>query len=61
MADQVVSMLGVAAAAGEELVEEGPIGRRVTRQFDHAGTRFVLVFEPFEANGPLRVAGIYIR
>ena len=41
--------------------DRGAIGRRITRAYLFEGTRFLLVFEPFERKGALRVAGIYIR
>ena len=41
--------------------DTGAIGRRVTRAYRFQGTRFLLVFEPFERNGALRVAGIYLQ
>ena len=41
--------------------DRGTIGRRVTRAYQFQGTRFLLVFEPFERQGGLRVAGIYLR
>jgi hypothetical protein len=36
-------------------------GERLTRSFEQGGTRFVLVFEPFERNGEPRVTAIYLR
>ena len=36
-----------------------PLGERLTRFYEHAGTRFVLVFEPFERKGEPKVAAIY--
>jgi hypothetical protein len=48
-------------SAGSQTVERAPNGLRLTRFFDHAGMRFVLVFEPFERNGEPRVAAIYVR
>jgi hypothetical protein len=59
--DHIADLLGRSAEVGTQVVERGPIGERLTRFYEHAGTRFVLVFEPFEANGAMRVAGIYIQ
>ena len=59
--DHVTALLGRGADVGEGVRERGPIGDRITRLYEHAGTRFMLVFEPFEAKGQLRVAGIYIH
>lgn len=60
-ADQVAALLGPGAEVGADTVDRGPIGNRITRSYEHAGTRFILVLEPFEAKGNLRVAGIYIH
>lgn len=59
--DRIVSLLGRGAEVGSQVVERGPIGERVTRFYELGGTRFVLVFEPFEAKGRPRVAGIYLQ
>jgi hypothetical protein len=60
-ADQVSSLLGPQAQQGEDVRDRGPIGARITRAYRHSNMRFVLVLEPFETNGPLRVAAIYIQ
>lgn len=39
--------------------ERAPHGERVTRFYEHRGTRFQLVFEPFERGGAPRLAAIY--
>jgi hypothetical protein len=57
----VAQTLGRNAEVGRQLADRGALGERLTRFYDHGGTRFVLVFEPFERNGPLRVAGIYLQ
>lgn len=57
---QVADELKAAALEGSA-EDRGTIGRRVTRAYEFQGTRFLLVFEPFERQGALRVAGIYIR
>jgi hypothetical protein len=54
-------LLGAGKEAGEASVERGPNGDTVTRYYDDAGTRFVLVFEPFERNAEPRVAAIYLQ
>ena len=59
--DRVAEVLGRVAEVGTQLVEKGPIGERLTRFYEHAGTRFVLVFEPFEVRGRPRVVGIYLQ
>ena len=59
--DHVSRALGRASEVGRQLADRGALGERLTRFYDHNGTRFVLVFEPFERNGALRVAGIYLQ
>jgi hypothetical protein len=49
------------AETGGEILDRAPNGERLTRFYEHEGTEFVLVFEPFEAGGVLRVAGIYLK
>jgi hypothetical protein len=41
--------------------ERGPLGVREVRAYQLAGTRFILVFEPFERRGAPRVAAIYLQ
>ncbi len=53
--------LGREAEVGRQQSDRGALGERLTRFYEHNGTRFVLVFEPFERNGVLRVAGIYLQ
>jgi hypothetical protein len=57
----VAAILGRSAESGRQEVDRGPIGERLSRFYEHAGTRFVLVFEPFERNGEARVTGIYVE
>jgi hypothetical protein len=59
--DQVSSEIGSSFKAGAENVEVGALGNRITRSCDYAGTKFVLVLEPYERNGPPRVTAIYLR
>jgi hypothetical protein len=59
--EQVASQLGASCPSGADVVEEGPLGNRITRACEHAGTKFVLVLEPYERNGPPRVTAIYLR
>jgi hypothetical protein len=59
--EQVTAALGPASQVGTDTIGRARLGDRITRSFDHAGTRFVLVFEPFERNGPPRVTAIYLR
>ena len=39
---------------------ERMLGERLTRFYEYSGSRFILVFEPFERNGEVRVAAIYL-
>ena len=53
--------LGRQAEVGMPSVERAPNGERLTRFYEHGGTRFVLVFEPFQQNAEPRIAGIYLH
>ena len=57
----VAARLGRQAEAGAQAVERAPNGERLTRFYEHAGSRFVLVFEPFERNAEPKVAAIYLQ
>jgi hypothetical protein len=59
--DRVTSVLNRSTEVGDQVVERGPIGERLTRFYEYAGTKFVLVFEPFESRGRPRVVGIYLQ
>jgi hypothetical protein len=59
--DRVAQTLGRSAEVGSQVVDRGALGDRLTRFYEHQGTRFLLVFEPFERQGELRVAGIYLQ
>ena len=56
----VAARLGRAAESGRQEVDRGSLGERLTRFYEYAGSRFILVFEPFERNGEARVAAIYL-
>ncbi len=49
------------AEVGSQLVDRSRFGERLTRFYEIKGTRFVLVFEPFEENGEPKVAAIYLQ
>jgi hypothetical protein len=59
--EMVAKSLGRSSEVGRQLADRGALGERLTRFYDYGGTRFVLVFEPFERKGELRVAGIYLQ
>ena len=56
----VAARLGRAAESGRQEIDRGALGERITRFYQYAGTRFIIVYEPFERNGDLRVAAIYL-
>jgi hypothetical protein len=56
----VAASLGRAAESGRQEVDRGTLGERLTRFYEYGGSRFILVFEPFERNGEPRVAAIYL-
>ncbi len=56
----VAARLGRAAENGRQEVDRGSLGERLTRFYEYEGSRFILVFEPFERNGEARVAAIYL-
>lgn len=56
----VAELLGRAAEVGRQEVDRGTLGERLTRFYEYAGSKFILVFEPFERNGEARVAAIYL-
>jgi hypothetical protein len=57
----IAARLGRDAEIGSQTVERSRFGERLTRFYEHAGTRFVLVFEPFQAGGVPKVAAIYLQ
>lgn len=59
-ATEVATRLGRAAEIGRQEVDRGTLGERLTRFYEYAGSRFILVFEAFERNGEARVAAIYL-
>ena len=56
----VAERLGRAAESGKQSVDRGMLGERLTRFYEYAGSRFILVFEPFERGGEVRLAAIYL-
>jgi hypothetical protein len=59
--EATAGVLGAAAEVGMPVVDQGAVGPRHTHFYEHRGTRFVLVFEPFERGGAPRVAAIYLQ
>ena len=56
----VATNLGRAAESGRQEIDRGTLGERLTRFYEYAGSKFIVVFEPFERNGEARVAAIYL-
>jgi hypothetical protein len=59
-AASVAASLGRAAESGRQEIDRGTLGERLTRFYEYAGSKFIVVFEPFERNGEARVAAIYL-
>ena len=53
----VAARLGRAAESGRQEIDRGSLGERLTRFYEYAGSRFILVFEPFERNGEVQSRG----
>lgn len=58
---QIAARLGRQAEAGLQSIERGVVGERLTRFYEYGGTKFVLVFEPFERDAEPRVAAIFLQ
>ena len=56
----VAARLGRAAESGREQADRGRLGQRLTRFYEYAGFRFIVVYEPFERNGEPRIGAIYL-
>jgi hypothetical protein len=56
----VAARLGRAAEVGRQEVDRVRLGERLTRFYEYAGFRFIVVYEPFERNGEPRIAAIYL-
>jgi hypothetical protein len=56
----VATRLGRSAEVGRQEIDRGTVGERLTRFYEYAGSRFILVFEPLERNGEARLAAIYL-
>jgi hypothetical protein len=56
----VATALGRAAEVGRQEIDRCTLGERLTRFYEYGGARFILVFEPFERNGEVKLAAIYL-
>src|SRR2546422_10901803 len=61
LAADALGQLGSPVTLVNQTLERGPIGTREIRSYQLGGTRFIIVFEPFERRGELRVAAIYLQ
>lgn len=59
--ERVAELLGRAAESGRQEVDRGSFGERLTRFYEYAGCRFILVFERIDRGGQLKVAAIYLQ
>jgi hypothetical protein len=57
----IATRLGRDAEVGTQAVEPARFGDRLIRFYEYQGTRFVLVFEPFEQGGQSKVTAIYLQ
>ena len=60
-AADALGQLGTSVTLVNQTLERGPIGTREIRSYQLGGTRFIMVFEPFERQGEPRVAAIYLQ
>jgi hypothetical protein len=59
--DAALARLGATVTLLKQSEQRGPLGVRELRAYQLAGTKFILVFEPFERRGAPRVAAIYLQ
>lgn len=57
----VLSHLDSSIKLAKKVVEPGPLGHREIHWYELAGTRFLLVAEPFERGGEPRLSAIYLQ
>lgn len=58
---EALARLDASVTLASQTEERGPLGVREVRAYQLAGTKFILVFEPFERRGAPRVAAIYLQ
>jgi hypothetical protein len=58
---EALARLDASVTLVSQAEEQGPLGAREVRAYQLAGTKFILVFEPFERRGAPRVAAIYLQ
>jgi hypothetical protein len=60
-ADDALTRLAPGVTLLSKVDDRGPLGTREVRSYQLAGTKFILVLEPFERGGAMRVAAIYLQ
>jgi hypothetical protein len=60
-ADDALTRLAPGVTLLSKISDRGPLGPREVRSYQLAGTKFILVLEPFERGGAARIAGIYLQ
>jgi hypothetical protein len=58
---EALARLDASVTLVSQAEERGPLGMREVRAYQLSGTKFILVFEPFERRGAPRVAAIYLQ
>jgi hypothetical protein len=58
---EALTRLDASVTLVSQAEERGPLGMREVRAYQLSGTKFILVFEPFERRGAPRVAAIYLQ
>ena len=58
---EALARLDASVTLVSQAEERGPLGMREVRTYQLSGTKFILVFEPFERRGAPRVAAIYLQ
>jgi hypothetical protein len=56
-----ISHLDSTIKLAKNVVQSGPLGPREIRSYEVSGTRFILVAEPFQRGGELRLSAIYLQ
>ena len=61
LAGEAVRLLAATATLAATSDERGPLGLRQIRSYQLDGSDVIVVLEPFERQGPMRVAAIYLH
>lgn len=60
-AAEAIARMSASATLAATADERGPLGAREVRSYQLDGANVIVVLEPFEKRGPLRVAAIYLQ